>query len=88
MGPGHHWLADSPIDLRHLPAAPPRSLARFATGYPGRQALPEGTKTPTYMQVQRLDGTFQPDLSILDVLFHLGPGAGDYVDRYARLLRE
>jgi hypothetical protein len=40
------------------------------------------------MQVQRLDGTFQPDLSILDVLFHLGPGAGDYVDRYARLLRE
>ena len=30
------------------------------------------------MQVQRLDGAFQPDLSILDVLFHLGPGAADY----------
>jgi hypothetical protein len=75
------------ISATYQPLLPDRSVD-LRPGIPAGQALPEGTKTPTYMQVQRLDGTFQPDLSILDVLFHLGPGAGDYVDRYARLLRE
>jgi len=41
---------------------------------------------PVYPQVLRTGGSFQPNLSILDVLCHLGAGAGDHVRRYARAL--
>lgn len=41
---------------------------------------------PAYPQVLRPGRSFQPNLSILDVLCHLGPGAGDYTRRFARAL--
>jgi hypothetical protein len=84
-------ILDLPTELQlsvmYQPPLPDPS-ADMRPGIPPGQAPPDGVMVPTYLQVQRLDGAFQPDLSILDVLFHLGPGAGDYVDRYARLLRE
>jgi hypothetical protein len=84
-------LLDLPTELHlsgiYQPPFPDLSVD-MRPGIPAGQSPPDGAMIPAYMQVQRLDGTFQPDLSILDVLFHLGPGAGDYVDRYARLLRE
>ena len=41
---------------------------------------------PQYPQVQRLHQSFQPNLSILDVLCHLGPGTTDYLSQYAAQL--
>jgi len=41
---------------------------------------------PLYPQVQRLHQSFQPNLSILDVLCHLGPGTTDYLAQYAAQL--
>ncbi len=40
----------------------------------------------TYLQMNRIGKTFLPNLSILDVLCHLGPATGDYLDRYAQQL--
>lgn len=34
---------------------------------------------PAYPQIQRIGRSFLPNLSILDVLFHLGPTAKDYL---------
>jgi len=50
-----------------------------------------GTHIPTpgllvYPQVQRLHQPFQPNLTILDALCHLGPGTFDYLTRYAAQL--
>lgn len=41
---------------------------------------------PRYPQVHRLHQAFQPNLSILDVLCHLGPGTTDYLAQYAAQL--
>jgi len=41
---------------------------------------------PTYPQVQRLHKSFQPNLTILDALCHLGGGTSDYLARYAAQL--
>ena len=40
----------------------------------------------TYLQVHRPGKTFVPNLSILDVLCHLGPASGEYLARYAQQL--
>lgn len=41
---------------------------------------------PAYQQVHLLNNPFQANLSILDVLCHLGPQSTDYVARYAAKL--
>jgi hypothetical protein len=55
-----------------------------------RQGIASGVthidSIPTYPQVQRIGKTFQPNLTILDVLCHLGPGTLDYLERYAAKL--
>ncbi len=69
----------------------------FISNYPDevsdfRYVLPAGKTRlpiealPTYPQVQRLQQSFQPNLTILDALCHLGPGTMDYLTRYAALL--
>jgi len=57
-----------------------------------RKGIPAGISTipdelvPSYEQVQRLNNSHQPNLSILDALCHLGPHTGDYLKRYAAQL--
>jgi hypothetical protein len=55
-----------------------------------RQGIASGVtlmhSIPTYPQVQRIGKTFQPNLTILDVLCHLGPGTLDYLEQYAAKL--
>ena len=54
-----------------------------------RSGIPAGmvdrvkASVPTYPQVQRLHLPFQANLTILDVLCHLGPQSLDYLSRYA-----
>lgn len=63
-------------------------IADFRTGIAAGQVQDPPLDLPQYAQVQRLGKTHQPNLSILDVLCHLGPGAFDYVTRYAHKLYE
>lgn len=57
-----------------------------------RHGIPAGVssvpieKLPRYDQVQRLHKSHFPNLSILDLLCHLGPESGDYLVRYANQL--
>jgi hypothetical protein len=51
----------------------------------GRTNIPV-QRLPAYPQVQRLHQAFQPNLTILDVLCHLGPGTIEYLTRYAAQL--
>lgn len=57
-----------------------------------RKGIPAGfasipyDQVPVYPQVHRLAHPFQANLSILDVLCHLGPQSADYVARYAAKL--
>jgi hypothetical protein len=57
-----------------------------------RSGVPAGTTSlgqklvPSYPQVQRLGKTFQANLSILDVLCHLGPDSKHYLAQYAAVL--
>jgi hypothetical protein len=58
----------------------------FRSGIPaGKTNLPT-PRVPLYPQVQRLHQAFQPNLTILDVLCHLGPGTIEYLTRYAAQL--
>lgn len=43
-----------------------------------------GETYPAYAQVQRIGKSFQPNLSILDALCHLGPDTIDYLAKYAK----
>lgn len=63
---------DEVIDLRHgVPA-----------GMPDVNLL----EAPHYEQVQRINKTHMPNLSILDVICHLGPETNEYLLRYAQKL--
>ena len=69
------YVSDYPediIDLRH--------------GIPGGTTQLPLEKIPKYDQIQRLGKMHIPNLSILDVLCHLGPGTKDYIVRYANQL--
>jgi hypothetical protein len=63
-----------------------------AETYDFRPGIPAGTtsipleRLPAYPQVQRLHQSFQPNLTILDALCHLGPGTKEYLYRYATQL--
>ncbi len=53
-----------------------------------RKGIPAGKTSlitpalPVYEQIHRLTNSHLPNLSILDVLCHLGPGTHDYLKRY------
>lgn len=64
----------------------PDEIIDLRNGIPGGITGVPIEKLPTYDQVQRLGKTHIPNLSILDVLCHLGPGTKDYIERYASLL--
>lgn len=51
--------------------------------------MPEGIAMdgmPHYEQIQRIGLSFQPNLSIVDALFHLGPETIPYLHRYSHFL--
>ena len=62
------------------------SLVDMRDGIPAGIQNPDIQEIPTYEQVHRLNKTFMPNLSILDLLCHLGPGATDYLERFAKPL--
>ena len=57
-----------------------------------RKGVPAGETSlslkalPVYDQIHRFSISHLPNLSILDVLCHLGPGTMDYLSRYAHEL--
>ncbi len=77
------WEETSTFHLQYTPEIPD-----FRAGIAVGQAEGSPLDLPQYAQVLRLGKTHQPNLSILDVLCHLGPGAGEYVARYAHKLYE
>lgn len=71
----HDFEKEYPNDKLDLRGGIPAGLTGISS-----QSLPH------YQQVQRLHQSFQPNLSILDVLCHLGPGTTDYLAQYAAQL--
>jgi len=66
------FLSDGVLDLRK--------------GVPAGESSIKASSIPVYEQIQRLTNSHLPNLSILDVLCHLGPGTYDYLIRYAAQL--
>ncbi len=62
-------LPDDYLDLRN--------------GVPAGQTSLDIYEIPVYEQIHRLSNSHLPNLSILDVLCHLGPGTYEYLKRYA-----
>lgn len=71
---------------KHFEKNYPKEIYDFRSGIPAGITGISDQKIPQYPQVQRLHQSFQPNLSILDVLCHLGPGTMDYLSRYAAQL--
>lgn len=61
----------------------PDSVMDLRPGVPAVEQIHVAEDSTHYHQVQRLGGTHQPNLSILDVLCHLGPETAHYLHRYA-----
>ncbi len=65
-------------------------LPELSSGVDIRKGIPAGKasidveENLKYLQVHRLGKPFLPNLSILDVLCHLGPASGDYLEHYAQ----
>ncbi|MEO6131116.1 MAG: WbqC family protein [Saprospiraceae bacterium] len=55
-------------------------------GIPAGQSALSKDLVPVYDQIHRFSKSHLPNLSILDVLCHLGPGAIDYLEQYAKAL--
>lgn len=64
----------------------PGSVTDLRNGVPAGMVTVPFEKIPVYNQVQRLNKSHFPNLSILDLLCHLGPGAKEYLAQYASLL--
>ena len=47
--------------------------------YSSKKVHPHSDEFPTYQQVFSYDKNFEPDLSIMDLIFNLGPEATDYL---------
>ena len=58
----------------------------FRSGIPGGISSLNPEDLPMYLQVHRMERSFMPNLSILDLLCHLGPGTKDYLSSYAHQL--
>ena len=69
----------------YVPVTAPEELD-LRGGVPAGVSATPNMHIPTYVQVHRLNKTFLPNLSILDLLCHLGPGAKDYLDQLAKKL--
>lgn len=61
----------------------PASVIDLRKGVPAGQTSLPIHSLPEYEQVHRFSNSLLPNLSILDVLCHLGPGTYDYLKRYA-----
>ena len=61
----------------------PATTIDLRTGVPAGYSSSTATTLPVYDQIHRLTDFHLPNLSILDVLCHLGPGTYDYLKRYA-----
>lgn len=64
----------------------PEDTNDLRKGIPGGTDFTKTIALPVYPQVHRLDKAHQPNLSILDLLCHLGPGSNDYLAKYANKL--
>jgi hypothetical protein len=58
----------------------------FRNGIPAGESLLPKDKVPVYPQVQRIAMEHMSNLSILDVLSHLGPEAKTYLQQYSKQL--
>jgi len=67
-------------------ASYPNEVVDLRKGIPAGESSIPNEALPVYQQVQRLHQSFQPNLTILDALCHLGPGTMDYLARYAAQL--
>ena len=61
----------------------PDSVVDLRNGVAGGRLNLSIESIPVYLQVQRLNKPFLPNLSILDVLCHLGPGTATYLNEFA-----
>jgi hypothetical protein len=64
----------------------PEEIFDFRSGIPAGITFLPIELVPVYPQVQRLHQSFQPNLSILDALCHLGPDTLHYLALYATQL--
>lgn len=64
----------------------PLDVVDLRAGIPGGESLKKMVEFPIYPQVLRLHKSHLPNLSIFDVLCHLGPETNSYLDRYAAKL--
>lgn len=64
----------------------PQEIHDFRSGIAAGISSVPIKSLPTYTQVQRLHQSFQPNLTILDALCHLGTDTMDYLARYAAQL--
>lgn len=64
----------------------PMEVVDLRDGVPGGVSLENMVDFPVYPQVQRLQKTHLLNLSIFDVLCHLGPETNSYLARYANKL--
>jgi hypothetical protein len=80
---GGSW--DFQLSHEYLQAYPPE-VVDLRAGVPGGESPEKMVEFPVYPQVQRLRKTHLPNLSIFDVLCHLGPETNSYLARYASKL--
>jgi hypothetical protein len=71
----HDYMLHYPMDVVDLRA-----------GVPAGESLKKTEELPSYQQIQRLHKSHLPNLSIFDVLCHLGPETNGYLSRYANKL--
>lgn len=67
-------------------AIPSSEISDLRHGIPAGIASVGAARIPEYEQIHRFSNSHLPNLSILDVLCHLGPGTMDYLNRYAHAL--
>lgn len=64
----------------------PDEVVDLRKGIPAGIGFGAESGWPDYAQVQRINKSFQANLSILDMLCHLGPGTSEYISRYSAKL--
>ena len=75
--PSEEYLLKYPIDVVDL-----------REGVPGGESSKKKEELPEYQQIHRLHKSLLPNLSIFDVLCHIGPETKSYLARYANKLYE
>jgi hypothetical protein len=80
---GGHWKLDFTTIYTPFYSS---NVVDLRAGVPGGFPLKPDIELPTYPQVLRMHHSHLPNLSILDVLCHLGPDTYGYLVRYAEKL--